>query len=124
MKLSVIIPLSFFSFIGLFLLVFGMPIMSPTPEGCNVVNGTMHQFKVHSGSKDINLQLVDDDGRYYINRGLENGMNAEIMRTLKDQEIKVWYAKHWSLLNYKSLARHVCKITLNGETIYTEFKES
>ncbi|MFY0672816.1 MAG: hypothetical protein JXQ87_05405 [Bacteroidia bacterium] len=122
MKIAKIILISFFSFLGLFLLVFGIPIMNPTPARCNVVSGTMHQFKVHSGTKDINLRLIDDKGRYYINRGLENGINADIMRRLKDQEIRVWYAKHWSLLNYNGLGRHVCKISLNGETIYTEFR--
>jgi hypothetical protein len=124
MRIAKTIPILFFAFIGLFLLVFGVPIMNPTPGQCNIVSGKMYQFNVNEGSKDIQLQIEDDNGRYYINRGLENGMDAKIMRNLEGNEIKVWYARHWSLINYKSLVRHVCKITLNGETVYSEFKES
>lgn len=39
------------------------------------VRGTMHQFKVHTDSKDINLRLLD---RYFINRELKNGMNSKV----------------------------------------------
>ncbi|MGB0431524.1 MAG: hypothetical protein ACPGLV_13705 [Bacteroidia bacterium] len=124
MKLGKLIIIGVFSCIALFLLVFGMPIHSLNETQCNKVTGVMHQFQVHEGSKDIRLRIEGDNGKYYINRGLENGIDAEIMRNLKDKEVEVWYAKHWSLLNYKSLVRHVGQITINGEVVYTEFKNS
>lgn len=123
MKIAKIILGSFLGFIGLFLLVFGFPIFNVTEDGCRKVSAFVYGVNAHEKSKDISITLKGDDARYYINRGLESGLTEEGLReAIMNQEATVLYAKHWSLLNFKSKVRHIAKIVVADKVIYSEIK--
>ena len=61
-------------FVLLFCLVFVIlalrPITTLHMSHCISTSGIVQSIIAHEGSKDINIR-IDDEGRYYINRGLE-----------------------------------------------------
>lgn len=124
MKASLIIGSSFIGFIGLFLLVFGKPITTVRMDDCEVVVAEIDGFRGHEESKDIAVYLKDDDSHYYVNRGLEAGLQiAQLEDVAVNQVASIHYAKHWSLLNYDRKHRHVSRITVGDRVLFNEIKE-
>lgn len=109
-------------FFGLFLLVFGWPIYNPSESKSIMIDGTFGSFHLNEQNKDIQITLLNDDGRYYINRGMELGVNASSLESIKNKNVSVWYAKHWSLLNYNKKYRHVTQIQIDDKIVFSEFE--
>ncbi|MEO1021154.1 MAG: hypothetical protein AAFW89_01305 [Bacteroidota bacterium] len=64
-------------------------------ENSILVHGVI--TKIAEGSTyDIMFKIEDDPNIYYINRGLELGLDIqELKQDLLDQEVKLWYADSW-----------------------------
>ncbi len=73
------------------------------------------------GVKDVNLKLEGRNELFYVNRGLERGLNLQELRSqLINQRITVKYPDHWSLLNSNKATIHISKIEHQGKTVFTE----
>lgn len=91
-------------------------INNPKPEDCVVQ--TVKIKKITEGtSYDI---VLHDDGtdRYYINRGLEQGINLD---SLNAQVLNKTVTLHLAKVLGGITSEHISQLTVNGDTIYTEF---
>lgn len=95
-----------------------------TSEGeCLVEAGVVANI-YESGSKDITFTLYNNRNRYYVNRGLERGLNlAGLKSELVGRQVVIKYPKYWTPLDPQNKIRHIAKIEYDGETIFSEFDD-
>lgn len=106
-------------FIGLGILAF-RPVPIPNEKDCLVLKGTVSEV-YEAGTKDVIFKLDGFDKEFYVNRGLEKGMDLKKLRAdLVNKEIVIKYPKYWTPLNPTNSIRHVSKIEFDGRTIFTE----
>jgi len=105
----------------LFLMIF-RPVHIPSDEkDLNSISGTVkHIFE--GGVKDANFFLAEHKGKnFYINRGLENGLNLEDLKTnLIGKKVVLKYPSHWTPLDPKTLNIHVSILEHEGKVLYSE----
>jgi hypothetical protein len=111
---------------GIFLVLLAysvMPLPMANPSNCGAVVGKVESVKAGDGPGDILVTFSGDNDYYYINRGLENGIRLEVLsKQLVDKTAKVYYIKHWSLLNFNSKTRHIARIEVGEQLVYNEWK--
>ena len=105
----------------IFILTF-RPIVNPKMDQCSKYSGILLKAKSDSVNKDIYFRLDNTEIRFYINRGLENGLTDSTMDTLIGKEIVVFAVNHWSLLNPSGKIKHVARVDYGSLTIYSEFE--
>lgn len=107
------------AFIALGILIF-RPVPIPDERDCLIVKGRVIEIK-EGGVNDIVLRLADQDQTFYVNRGLERGLELEKLKTeLMDKEITIKYPKYWTPLGNSS--KHISKIESAGRTIFSEIE--
>ena len=71
------------------------------------------------GVKDVCFRLEGDNNVYYINRGLENGLELNELRDqLMGNDVIIKYPDHW-IMN-KTSTIHLSILRIDGNTIYNE----
>lgn len=106
-------------FIGLGTLAF-RPIPIPDEKDCLILKGTVREV-YEAGTKDVAFKLNGLDKEFYINRGLEKGLDLKKLRTdLTNKVIVIKYPKYWTPLDPTNSIRHVSKIECDGRTVFTE----
>ncbi len=97
----------------------------PVPEDekeCLSVTGTVSNI-FEAGAKDVVITLEGNAKTYYINRGLEKGLNPEMLsRALRGKEITIKYPDYWSLLDPGKKLLQISKIEHDGKTVYNEIQ--
>ena len=92
-------------------------INNPKPEDCVVQNVKI--IEITEGSTfDI---VFHDDGTdyYYINRGLERGLNLDTLRAkVLNKTVTLHLAK---VLGGAVISEHISQLAVNDEIIFTEF---
>ena len=109
-----------------FLFVIAVLALRPVPilpeEKCKVVSGTLTRV-FEGGEKDLVFILEGDKTRYYVNRGLETGLDMEYIRQrFVGKEITLKYPPHWTLLDPFGTIYHVSKVEGEGEVLFDETK--
>lgn len=92
-------------------------IQNPSPEDCVVVEVKITKI-TEGGVKDI---VFHDDGTdfYYINRGLERGLNLDSLKTkVLNKTVTLHLAKVLSGIT----SEHISQLAIGDEIIFTEFK--
>ena len=112
-----------FMTIGILTVFLAVLIFRPVPivreDKCQVVEGKL--VKVYeSGVKDISVVLENQKQRYYINRGLENGLNMEQMKSMLGKEVVVKFPDYWTPLDWNNTVRHLSKFECEGRVIFDE----
>ncbi|WP_299114648.1 hypothetical protein [uncultured Winogradskyella sp.] len=104
--------------IGCVLMLKSCIIQNPKPEECIVVKVKVTRI-TEGGVKDI---VFYDDGTefYYINRGLEQGLNLD---SLKTKVLNKTVTLHLAKVLGGITSEHISQMTLGDEIIYTEFSE-
>lgn len=99
------------------------PVPVPAEEKeCLSVTGTVSKV-FEGGDKDVVILLKDNPKTYYINRGLENGLNlATLQKELEGSEVTIKYPDYWSLLDPGKKLLHVTRLEHGGRTVYNEMK--
>jgi hypothetical protein len=109
--------------IGLFVLLAAFtlrPVPTVTEKECLVIKGTVTNI-YEGGVKDVVFVLKGQKETYYINRGIEQGLDLNALKKqLEGKEITIKYPDHWSLLNPNGRLRHIGKVEFEGKTIYNE----
>lgn len=111
--------------IGILFLVVAILIFRPVPipatlKKCEKVEGEVASI-YEAGVKDVVFVLRDDDKRYYINRGLENGLNLDTLRQdLLTENISIYYPRYWTPLDWNNRVKHLSHLTFQEQVIYTE----
>jgi len=110
--------------IAALLLALGVLIFQPVPispeHKSNKITGTV-SYIFEGGVNDVVFRLKDTNQRFYINRGLEAGLE---MQKLKDElignEVTIIYPKYWTPLDPKNSTKHLTELRFNGDVIYSE----
>ena len=74
-----------------------------------------------TGEYDVVFILDNSPKKYYINRGLENGLELDNLQKLINQEVTIKYPKYWTPLDWNNSIRHLSKLEHKEVVIYTEF---
>lgn len=90
-------------------------ITNPQPENCEIVGVTIKKI-TEGPSYDI---VFHDDGTdyYYINRGLQQGLNLD---SLNAKVLNKTVTLHLPKMLFGE-SRHIAQMTLGDEIIFTEF---
>ena len=105
----------------LFLMIF-RPVQIPSDEkDLNSISGTV-EYIFEGGTKDATFRLTEYQGKmFYINRGLENGLNLEDLKVnLIGKKVTLKYPSHWTPLDPMNTIKHVSILEHDGEVLYSE----
>jgi hypothetical protein len=94
------------------------PVPIPDEKDCLIAKGTVIEIS-EAGVKDVVFRLSGHEKTFYVNRGMERGLELEKLRAeLINQEITIKYPSYWTPLGNSS--KHISKIEVSGRTIFTE----
>jgi hypothetical protein len=117
-------------FIGLGILLFvaAILILRPVPiisEDQAIVESGIVSDIYEGGENDVVFRLENQKRRYYINRGLENGLElADLQERLIGREITLKYPDYWTPLDWNDEIKHLSKVEIEGEIVFNELKPS
>jgi len=90
-------------------------INNPQPEDCEVVEVTIKKI-TEGSSYDIVFHDTGTD-YYYINRGLEQGLNLETLNAkVLNKTVTLHLPKLWL-----GTSEHIAQLTIGDDIIFTEF---
>ena len=112
--------------LGLLCLFGALALLRPVPSidepDALVVQGKVTEI-FERGGLDIVLRIAGDARTFYIQRGLEKGLDLDQLRqTLVGQEVLLKFPDYWTPLDWNSDNRHVSKLEYDGRVLYTEFR--
>lgn len=120
-RLKVIFYTCVLLFFGLFFLIF-RPVPIVEEERAIVEKGVVTQLYGTAGN-DIVLVLKNTKRRFYINRGLENGLKIDTLtKKLMGKEITLKYPKYWTPLDWNHEVKHISKLAFENEVLFNELK--
>ncbi len=93
-----------------------------TTENSRCVTGRIAHIE-EGGTKDVVFKLEHDHATYYINRGLEQGLDWATVKQLEGKEAVLHYVKHWSPLSALSQVKHLARVEVEGKILYDEIKK-
>lgn len=94
------------------------PVPVPDEKDCLVVNGKVIEI-FEDGVKDVVFKLEGLDKTFYVNRGLERGLELSKLRTaLISKKITIKYPRYWTPLGNSS--KHISKIESAQGIIFSE----
>ncbi|MEJ2004118.1 MAG: hypothetical protein P8X57_03940 [Cyclobacteriaceae bacterium] len=112
-----------FVVVGIFLTI-SAGIFRPVPKvpenDLLITRGTVANI-TEAGVRDIVFELEGTDRSYYINRGIDHGID---IRSLKEEligkDVVIKYPDYWTILDPRKKTRHITKLESGGEVIFTE----
>jgi protein associated with RNAse G/E len=90
-------------------------------DDCYKLEGSLKYVWSSKTTYDIHLILHNSDKKFYINRGLQAGLNDETFDTLIGKEITIYPVDHWTLLDPKKKHPHVARVEAGGKVLFSEF---
>lgn len=70
---------------------------------------------------DVIFIMLNTDRKFYINRGLENGLELNNLKEkLIGNSIVMKYPKYWTPLDWNNRIRHISKVEFKNEIIFNE----
>ena len=120
-----IIKITLVSF-SLIILIIAVLIFRPVPivSESNAISeiGIVREIYSNKGN-DIIFVMENTDRRFYINRGLENGLELNNLKEkLIGNSIVVKYPKYWTPLDWNDKIKHISKVEFNNEILFNELK--
>lgn len=111
-----IIVVPFFALL-FFLSIKSCIIQNTQPEDCMVVNATI--AKITEGSSYDIVFVAAGGDRYYINRGLEQGLNLQDLNaSVLNKTVTLHLAK---VLGGLATSEHIAQLAVGDNIIFTEF---
>lgn len=113
-----------FSVLGLILFLLVVYSLRPVPitseEKCIVSEGKLDSVE-EGTSYDIYLSLEGDEKRYYINRGIEQGLSVEdLKKQLLGKTVRLRYPIYWTLLDPFGKTKHIAKLEYQDQVLFSE----
>lgn len=72
---------------------------------------------------DVIFIMLNTDRKFYINRGLENGLELNNLKEkLIGNSIVIKYPKYWTPLDWNNSIKHISKVEFKNEIIFNELK--
>jgi len=118
--------IKFFYGFGVLTFIIAIAIFRPVPivaESKAIVKTGVVDHIYEGGENDVVISLRGSQRRYYINRGLENGLEIQNLRDrLIGNEVVIKYPKYWTPLDWNNTIRHMSKLEFEGEVLFNELK--
>lgn len=122
MKSKFFIGLSFFLLCAI-ALVIARPVPIVSEDKAIIQEGIVSDI-YEGGVKDIVFKLENNNDIFYINRGLERGLEiTSLKEELIGKEVIFKYPKHWTPLDWDNSSKHISKVETKNEVIFNEFKK-
>jgi hypothetical protein len=117
--------LAYFFFAATFLFIATLilrPVPIVTESEALTTSGTV-TYVYEGGVKDVVLRIKDSPRTYYINRGLEEGLDIKALQEkLIGEEVTIKYPQYWTPLDWNDKVKHLSKLEHRGEVIYNELR--
>lgn len=111
-----------FIFLAIAILIF-RPVPIVSENNAITEKGIVSEIYSNQGN-DIIFLMENKQRRFYINRGLENGLELNSLKEkLIGNSIVVKYPKYWTPLDWNNKIRHISKVEFNNEVLFNELKE-
>ncbi len=112
---------------SLIILIIAVLIFRPVPivseERTISESGILTEIYSNKGN-DVIFVMENTERRFYINRGLENGLELNNLKEkLIGNPIVVKYPKYWTPLDWNNSVRHISKVEFNNEIVFNELKK-
>lgn len=122
-KIAKIILISF----SLIILIIAVLIFRPVPivsENRTISeSGIVTEIYSNKGN-DVIFVMENTERKFYINRGLENGLELKNLKEkLIGNPIVVKYPKYWTPLDWNNSIKHISKVECNDEIVFNELKK-
>lgn len=99
------------------------PIPTTTNKNALTISGTVQKV-FEGGEKDIVFSLLENDQIYYINRGLEQGLELSSLQSqLLGHKVQITYPDHWTPLDWNSRIHHLSRLKVGKTLLYDEINE-
>lgn len=122
MKSKLFIGLSFFLLCAI-AMVIARPVPIVSEDEALIQEGIVSDI-YEGGVKDIVFKLENNSDIFYINRGLERGLEITLLKErLIGKEVIFKYPKHWTPLDWDNSSKHISKVETNNEVIFNELKK-
>ncbi|PTX59291.1 hypothetical protein C8N46_110128 [Kordia periserrulae] len=114
-----------FIFLGIALVVFlaysFTPINTVQSDDCVLISGKIVSIK-EGASNNIQIRLENDSHYYYINRGLEKGINlAQLSAKVLNKTVTLYCPNRWTIVNPDGIVPHISKMEKGTTVVYSEF---
>ncbi|MGO3182304.1 MAG: hypothetical protein ACTIJ9_05670 [Aequorivita sp.] len=113
--------------LGLIVLITAVLVLRPVPivsEGKAITEKGIVLDIYDGGGSDIVFRLEDNERKFYINRGLQAGLELNSLRErLIGNQIVLKYPKYWTPLDWNNKIKHISKVEFNNEIVFNEFKK-
>ena len=112
---------------GTLVLIFSILIFRPVPivsENNTITEkGEVSHIFSNKGN-DIIFVMANTSRRFYINRGLEHGLNLDnLKKRLIGKSITLEYPRYWTPLDWNNSVRHVSKVEFIDEVLFNELRD-
>lgn len=122
-KIAKIILISFSLIILIIAVLIFRPVPIVTEDKTISESGVVSEIYSNKGN-DVIFVMENTERRFYINRGLENGLELNNLKEkLIGNSIVVKYPKYWTPLDWNNSVRHISKVEFNDEIVFNELKK-
>ncbi|WP_046743051.1 hypothetical protein [Kordia zhangzhouensis] len=114
-----------FIFLGIALVVFLAYSFTNAPtvhsEDCILISGKVISVK-EGTSSNIQIRLENDSHYYYIDRGMEKGVNLEQLSTkVLNKTVTLYCPNRWTIVNPDGIVPQISKMEKGTSVVYSEF---
>ncbi|MDH7446034.1 hypothetical protein [Aquimarina sp. 2201CG14-23] len=96
------------------------PIRNVQPDEVIKITGIVTKIEEGSGF-DIVITLENDSHYYYINRGLQYGLNlAQLRKDILNKKVTLYPIDRWTIFTRDGIMGHVSKLMIEDRVIFNE----
>jgi hypothetical protein len=122
-KIAKIILVSFSLLIFILAVLIFRPVPIVSEDKAISESGIVKEIYSNKGN-DVIFVMENTERRFYINRGLENGLELNNLKAkLIGNEIVVKYPNYWTPLDWNNSVRHISKVEFKDEIVFNELKK-
>lgn len=109
--------------LGVFTLAFlsFRPIINPTLEDCEILNGKILEPFISPKNGDVYFQLSGSEKYFRISDGLNAGISQSLLDSIANQELTIYPVNHWTLIDPQNNYPHVARLEWKNRILYSEF---
>ena len=122
-KIAKIVLISFSLLIFIMAVLIFRPVPIVSEDKAISESGIVKEIYSNKGN-DVIFVMENTERRFYINRGLENGLELNNLKEkLIGNEIVVKYPNYWTPLDWNNSVRHISKVEFKDEILFNELKK-
>ena len=122
-KIAKIVLISFSLLIFIMAVLIFRPVPIVSEDKAISESGIVKEIYSNKGN-DVIFVMENTERRFYINRGLENGLELNNLKEkLIGNEIVVKYPNYWTPLDWNNSVIHISKVEFNDEIVFNELKK-